>query len=231
MVKILTVNEIQARLLAMSDEGNAAFQRKLTPGEIKGGFLGVRMPHIRKLAAEILKQNGADAFLADLPHVYFDEYLLHAVLISGIKDFEKAAEYTNAFLPYVDNWAVCDALRPVVFRKHRAELWDMIKLWCATGDTYTVRFGIEMLMLHFLDADFRYECLEIPAAIKSGEYYVDMMIAWFYATALAIRWDDAIGYIESGQLSKWTHNKAIQKSIESFRVTDEHKAYLRSLRR
>ncbi len=156
--------------------------------------------------------------------------MLHGLLVSEIKDYEKAVEETDRFLPYVDNWAVCDIMSPKVFKKHKTELIEKIREWTGSEETYTVRFGIEMLMSHYLDEDFKAEYLEIPAVIRSEEYYVNMMIAWCCARGLAKQWHSTVPYIENNRLDKWTHNKTIQKAVESYRITDEQKAYLRTLK-
>ena len=168
-------------------------------------------------------------FLADLPHRYLDENNLHALILNEEKDCAAAVAAIDAFLPYVDNWATCDALRPKAFKKHPSALPDECRRWIKSGEIYAVRFGIEMLMTHYLDKDFRPEYLEEVSIIKSKEYYVNMMIAWYFATALAKQYEAAISYIEQRRLDQWTHNKTIRKAIESYRVPDEHKAYLRTL--
>ena len=217
-------------LFGLQDKEYAKFQAKLTPSVNEELFIGVRVPDVRKLAKLIKNNPDTEVFFEELPHKYYDENMLHGLLISEIKDFDKAVEETNRFLPYVDNWAVCDIMSPKVFKKHKAKLIENIKKWVSSEETYTVRFGIEMLMSHYLDDDFRTEYLDIPANIKSGEYYVNMMIAWFFATALAKQWESTVSYIENGSLDKWTHNKTIQKAVESYRITDEQKAYLKTLK-
>ena len=168
-------------------------------------------------------------FLTDLPHRYLDENNLHALILNEEKDCAAAVAAIDAFLPYMDNWATCDALRPKAFKKHPSALPDECRRWMRSGATYTVRFGIEMLMTHYLDEDFRPEYLEEVSIIKSKEYYVNMMIAWYFATALAKQYEAAISYIEQRRLDQWTHNKTIRKAIESCRITEERKAYLRTL--
>ena len=165
-----------------------------------------------------------------LPHKYYDENMLHSLLISQVKDYEECIRLTDAFLPYVDNWAVCDIMSPKVFAKHKAALTEKIKIWSSSRQTFTCRFGIETLMTHYLDKDFKAEYLEIPASARSEEYYVKMMVAWFFATALAKQWDATIPYIEQKRLAPWTHNKTIRKSIESYRITPEQKEYMRTLK-
>lgn len=222
---------IQEKLFELSDKEYAQFQSKLTPSISPDLFIGVRVPNVRKLAKEIFKKNEYRGFLEELPHKYYDENMLHGLLISEIKDYEKCIELTDKFLPFVDNWAVCDIMSPKIFKKNKEKLLEKIKEWTASKHTYTCRFGIEMLMSHFLDDDFRDEYLKIPAAVISEEYYVNMMVAWFFATALAKQWDSTIPYIENEELGVWVHNKTIQKARESLRISDEQKEYLKSLKR
>lgn len=223
--------DIQKRLLELSDEKNADFSAKLTPGIDREKFLGVRIPASRKLAKEIIKGNEHKDFLNSLPHKYYDENILHSILISEIKGYDECIKYIDDFLPYVDNWAVCDTMSPKAFKNGHERLMNDILRWVDSDQTYTIRFGLKILMAHFLDNDFKKEYLEIPAKIKSDEYYINMMIAWFYATALAKQWDSTIVYIENGVLDKWVHNKAIQKARESYRITTEQKEYLKSLKK
>lgn len=221
---------LQTRLFALQDKAYAAFQAKLTPGIPFESFIGIRIPALRAFAKEYIKESEHEVFWQQLPHRYYDENMLHGLLISLEKDYDKAVQLTDAFLPYVDNWAVCDIMSPKVFAKHKVELMSKIKTWSASSHTYTCRFGIEMLMSHFLDKDFEPEYLEIPAAARSEEYYVKMMVAWFFATALAKQWDATIPYLLERRLAPWTHNKTIQKAIESYRITPEQKEYLRRLK-
>ena len=222
---------IEKRLFELQDKKYAAFQAKLTPGIPQESFIGVRVPNVRKLAKELYKEGGYEAFLSELPHKYYDENMLHGLLVSEIKEYEACIEAADKFLPYVDNWAVCDIMSPKVFKKNKDKLIRKIEEWSKSGETYTIRFGIEMLMSHFLDEDFKPEYLKIPAAVRSEEYYVKMMIAWFFATALTKQWDAAIPYIEQVKLDIWTHNKTIQKARESYRITDEQKDYLNGLKK
>ena len=210
---------------------NADFSAKLTPGIDREKFLGVRIPASRKLAKEIIKENEHKDFLNSLPHKYYDENILHSILISEIKDYDECIKYIDEFLPYVNNWAVCDTMSPKAFKNKHERLMNDILRWVDSDQTYTIRFGLKMLMAHFLGNDFKNEYLKIPAKIKSDEYYINMMIAWFYATALAKQWDSIIVYIENGVLDKWVHNKAIQKARESYRITAEQKEYLKSLKK
>ncbi len=220
----------QELLFQLQDKCYRDFQSKLIPTIPVETIIGVRIPTIRKLAKEYGKDPESVEFLKQLPHTYYDENILHALLVAEIKDYEVCVKEVERFLPYVDNWAVCDIFSPKVFRKNKDKLIDKIREWTASGHPYTCRFGMEMLMTHFLDEDFRVEYLEIPAAVHSEEYYVNMMIAWFYATALAKQWDATIGYIEDQRLDTWTHNKTIQKARESYRITPEQKEYLKTLK-
>ena len=220
---------VRGRLFALLDETNAAFMARLVPTLPPESVLGVRMPDCRALAKELCRMPDIGEFLTDLPHRYMDENNLHALILNEEKDCAAAVAAIDAFLPYVDNWATCDALRPKAFKKHPSALPDECRRWMRSGATYTVRFGIEMLMTHYLDEDFRPEYLEEVSIIKSKEYYVNMMIAWYFATALAKQYEAAISYIEQRRLDQWTHNKTIRKAIESCRITEERKAYLRTL--
>ncbi|MBQ6540327.1 MAG: DNA alkylation repair protein [Oscillospiraceae bacterium] len=222
--------EIRSRLFDLRDEKYGEFQKKLIPNIPQETVIGVRTPELRNLAKELAKRGDIDEFLAELPHGYFDENQLHAFIVSLEKDFMRAVARTESFLPYIDNWATCDQMSPKVFKKHRAELLPYIKNWIASDRPYTVRFGIGMLMEHYLDEDFSPEYPEMAAAVRSQEYYVNMMTAWYFATALAKQYDTAVTYIEGQRLDKWTHNKAIQKAAESYWVTPERKAYLKSLK-
>ena len=227
------MNEIQKQLFELQDKEYAQFQSKLTPTIKADSFIGVRVPACRVLA-KTLNKNDPDAvseFLAELPHKYYDENMLHGLLISEIKDFDQCLEPLDVFLPYVDNWAVCDIMSPKCFKKHKAELLPEIKRWTKSAEEYTVRFGLEMLMSHFLDDDFKPEYLEIAAAVHSDKYYVNMMTAWFFATALTKQWDSSVKYIEGNVLDVWVHNKTIQKARESYRISDDQKAYLNTLKR
>lgn len=221
---------IQKELFELQDISYGDFHAKLVPNIPRELLIGVRVPEARKLAKRLAKEPEASEFLKDLPHKYYDENILHALLISEIKDYDACIVAIDNFLPYVDNWAVCDILSPKIFKKNRTALLKKIKEWSASEKTYTCRFGIEMLMSYFLDDEFKHEYLEIPASVNSEEYYVRMMIAWFFATALAKYWDATIEYIEYHRLDEWTHNKAIQKARESRRITPEQKEHLKSLR-
>lgn len=218
-------------LFALKDTAYGDFQAKLTPGISRELFIGVRVPEVRKLAKRLAKEPETAVFLRDLPHKYYDENMLHGLLLSEIKDYNTCIAEVDKFLPYVDNWAVCDIMSPKVLKKNKTALLDKIKEWSASEKTYTCRFGIEMLMSYFLDDDFKLAYLDIPASVHSEEYYVQMMIAWFFATALAKQWDAAVKYIEEHRLDTWVHNKTIQKARESYRITPEQKEYLKTLKR
>lgn len=222
--------EIRKRLFEMQDEAYADFQHKLTPTVPRELFIGVRVPKLRKLAKSYGREKEAAEFVQTLPHQYYDENMLHGILLSEIKDYGECVVAVDAFLPYVDNWAVCDVMSPKVFRKHKEELMSKIREWIASDHVYTCRFGIKMLMSHFLDENFKKEYLELPAGVHSDEYYVNMMIAWYFATALAKQWDAAISYIADRRLDAWVHNKAIQKARESNRIANEQKEYLKCLK-
>ena len=221
---------IQEKLFALRDEKYAAFQAGLTPTLAPESFIGVRVPELRRLAGELAKSAECEAFLRDLPHRYYDENLLHSILLERCRDFDETLVRVEEFLPYVDNWAVCDTLRPKVFARHREALLPHVQRWIASAETYTCRFGIDMLMTHYLDEDFREEYLAWPAAVPSEEYYVRMMVAWYYATALAKQWEVTAPYIEQHRLPDWTHRKTIQKACESYRITPGQKAYLKRYR-
>ena len=225
------MNELQQHLFGMRDAAYAAFIAKLTPGFPLGHFIGVRVPLLRTIARSFAKEEAASQrFLSHLPHSYYEEDMLHGMLISLVKDYDRCLDLIDRFLPYVDNWAVCDTLSPKVFAKHKAQLLENILRWSSSSHTYTCRFGLRMLMTHFLDDSFSADFLEIPAAIHSEEYYVKMMVAWFFATALAKQWEATLPYLENRQLDPWTHRKTIQKAIESYRIPPERKDYLRTLR-
>lgn len=217
-------------LFELRDAEYAQFQAKLTPGIPAESFIGVRVPVLRKFAKEYLKNPNCEEFLNTLPHKYYDENMLHGLLISEIKDYDRCIQLTDRFLPFVDNWAVCDIMSPKVFRKNRISLLEKIREWSRSSHTYTCRFGLEMLMSHFLDEEFKPEYLDIPLAARSEEYYVRMMVAWFIATALAKQWNATVPIIENRLLALWTHNKSIQKACESYRITQEQKEYLKSLK-
>ena len=221
---------IYERLLEYRDEKYCEFQSKLVPNISPDTIIGVRTPDMRAVAKEFFGTDEASSFLKELPHKYYEENLVHFFLIAGIKNFDECVREVERFLPFVDCWPVCDQSSPKVFKKEHEKLLPLIKKWIASDHVYTARFGIRMLMNEFLDADFKPEYLDLVAQKRGDDYYLKMMVAWYFATALAKQYDATLPVIESRRLAPWTHNKAIQKAVESFRVTDEHKAYLRTLR-
>lgn len=226
----MTPYEIREALTRLRDEKYRAFQSKLIPTIAPEAMIGVRTPALRSLARQLYRAGDYGAFLAELPHGSFDENQLHAFIISELRDFETCIDETCRFLPYVDNWATCDQLSPKAFKKNRQRLPEYVRGWLASGQTYIVRFGIGVLMAHFLDEDFKPEYLRMVSQVRSEEYYVRMMVAWYFATALAKQYDAALPYIERLSLESWTHNKTIQKCAESDRIPVERKAYLKTLR-
>ena len=226
----MNLNEIRAELFKMQDMDYRDFNSKLIPTVDKESMIGIRTPDLRKYAKQLGKSSDVIEFLQTLPHKYFDENQLHAFIISEIKDFKNCIDEINRFLPYIDNWATCDQLSPKVFKKYHNELFEYIKDWLKSDKVYTLRFGIGMLMEHFLDEDFDILYPETVSNIRSDEYYINMMIAWYFATALAKQYESVIPFIENNSLDIWTHNKAIQKAVESLRISDEKKEYLKSLK-
>lgn len=225
--------DIKKRLFALQDTQYKAFHSKLVPNINADKIIGVRTPELRKLAKEYAKNKQIDDFLASAEHDYYEETNLHGFIISETKDYDQCIKELDRFLPVVDNWATCDLLSPKVFKqkKNHERLIEDIKRWMSSDQPYTVRFGIEMLMSYFLDDDFKPEYLQWVAKEKGEHYYIKMMVAWFFATALAKQWDAAIPFIEQKTMDKWVHNKAIQKAVESYRITDSQKAYLRTLKK
>lgn len=214
----------------MRDPAYKEFHAKLIPTVNADTIIGVRMPTLRALAKELDGTPEACAFLAALPHAYYEENNLHGCLIDRMRDYGQAMTALEAFLPYVDNWATCDLMSPKAFKKNLPGLYEKICGFLATKQTYTVRFGIGMLMRFFLDESFQPGYLDLAAGVDSDEYYVRMMVAWYFATALAKQYDAAIGYIQQKRLPVWTHNKTIQKAVESDRITDAQKRYLKTLK-
>lgn len=228
-----TQEEIRKELFSLQDTDYRNFQSKLIPTINPDLIIGIRTPVLRKYAKTLAKTKAqqAEAFLKILPHTYYEENNLHGFLIESMKDFDTAIISLDAFLPYVDNWATCDLMSPGIFQKHLPELLKKIEEWITSEHTYTVRFGLGMLMKHYLDEHFKPEYLEMAAGVRSEEYYINMMIAWYFATALAKQYDSALPYLLEQRLALWTHNKAIQKAVESHRITSEQKAYLKTLKR
>ena len=219
---------IRARLFEMQDLKYRDFTAKLTPTLEKERIIGVRTPELRKYAVELSKTEDAAAFMAALPHLYQEENNLHAFLIERIADYDACVAALDAFLPYVDNWATCDSMSPKCLKKQLPRLTGEIRRWMASDWVYTVRFGMGMLMRHFLDDAFDPAYLDWVAALRSEEYYINMMIAWFFATALAKQWDATLPFIVNCRLEPWVHNKAIQKAIESYRIPEDRKIWLRA---
>ncbi len=222
--------EIQDELIRLRDEKNAAFLARLVPNVPPETVFGARMPELRKLAGRLRGTEEAARFLAALPHASLDENQLHALLLNELRDYGDTLRAIEAFLPFVDNWAVCDALRPKCFAKNRAALLAEIPRWLASDRPYTRRFGLEMLMTHFLAADFSPEQLDWAARTRGEDYYVRMMQAWYFATALAGQYEATLPVLTERRLEPWTHNKTIQKAVESLRVPEERKVYLKTLR-
>ena len=222
--------EIRERLFRLQDTAYRDFQSRLIPNIDVSTEIGVRTPELRKLAKELIRRENIGEFFDALPHDYFDEKQLHAFLISEIRDYDRCISEVCRFLPYVDNWATCDQLSPKVFRKNRDALLPRIREWIDSGETYTIRFGIGMLMSHFLDDSFDLSYPEMVAAVRSEQYYVNMMVAWYFATALAGHYEEIVPFLEEKRLDTWTHNRTIQKAIESYRIAPEQKAYLRTLK-
>ncbi|MGP1613313.1 MAG: DNA alkylation repair protein [Catonella sp.] len=226
----MIAEEIIHELFKIQDEKYRDFNSKLIPTVDKESMIGVRTPELRKYAKQLVKREDVREFLHSVPHTYFDENQLHAFILAEIKDFELCIEEVKKFLPYINNWATCDQLSPKVFKKYHKELMPHIKEWIQSDKEYTVRFGIGMLMEHFLDEDFDLVYPEMVAAIRTEDYYINMMIAWYFATALAKQYDVILPFLENKKLDTWAHNKAIQKAVESYRITDEQKTYLKGIK-
>lgn len=222
--------ELQKRLFELQDLEYKAFHSKLMPTVNPDAVIGIRTPVLRKFADEFYKTEDAKAFLKELPHKYYEENNLHAFLLEKITDYPTLIKELNIFLPFVDNWATCDMMKPKIFKKHKALLINDIEKWLKSKNTYEVRYGIVCLMTYFLESDFKKDYLILIADIKSDEYYINMARAWFFATALTYQYEATIPIFENKMLDKWTHNKAIQKACESYRVTEEKKAFLKGLK-
>ena len=226
----MTNEQIVKHLFSLQDKKFREFHLKLIPGIETDKVIGVRTPALRKFAKEIIKAGSGEEFLSSLPHYYYEENQLHSFILSEEKDFDICIKYVDEFLPYINNWATCDQLLPKDFKKQPQKLLPHINLWIESGETYKIRFAIGMLMQHFLDEFFEENFLQKVASVHSEEYYVKMMQAWYFATALAKQYESAVKYLEEKKLDSWTHNKTIQKAIESFRIPDERKEYLRTLK-
>ncbi len=220
----------QETLFGLQDLKYRNFHARLMPTVDPELVIGVRTPALRKFAKEFSKMPESELFLTQLPHKYYEENNLHGFLIAGMKDYDRCIREVDRFLPYVDNWATCDLMSPKIFKKHLPELLEQIKVWIASEHTYVIRFGIGMLMSFYLDEAFDERYLEMVSSVRSEEYYVNMMIAWYFATALAKQYECALPYIEEKRLEKWTHNKTIQKAVESYRITEDQKKYLKMLK-
>jgi len=223
--------EIKSELLKMQDLDYRDFHSNLVPTLDKDRIIGIRTPILRRFSKQICKNKDINIFLNTLPHYFYEENNLHAFCIEQEKNYTECINKINIFLPYIDNWATCDSLSPSVFAKNKDKLISQIEIWLKSSNIYTVRFGLKCLMTHFLDDDFRPEYLQMAASVKSNEYYIKMMVAWFFATALTKKYEDTIPYILNKELEVWTHNKTIQKCVESYRITNEHKEYLKKLKR
>lgn len=222
--------EMLNAIFAARDEEYADFTAKLIPNVPRESIIGVRTPQLRSIAKRLGKNAGIDEFLSALPHEYHEQNFVHAYIAESIGDFDSAVKTIEAFLPYVTNWAVCDSMTPRVFAKHTGELLPLIKKWLQSAHPYTVRFGLRMLMCFYLEKEFASEINALAASVCSEEYYVNMMQAWYFATALAKQYDSTVPFVEEHRLSPWVHNKTIQKAVESFRITAEQKAHLKTLR-
>lgn len=222
--------DILEKLFALQDKSYQAFQSKLMPTVSPETIIGIRTPLLRKLAKELSGTPQAEDFLRILPHEYYEENNLHAFLVERIRDYDTALEETERFLPYIDNWATCDCFCPKIFAKHKTELLVSIRRWLNSEQIYTVRYAIGMLMRYYLDEMFQPEYLSWVASVQSQEYYLNMMRAWYFATALAKQPEAAMPWLAEYRLDVWTHNKTIQKAVESFRVSPEMKQELRKLR-
>lgn len=225
------MTDLQDRLFAMQDKEYREFHARLIPTVPKETIIGIRVPVLRKFAAAYGKDSSAAAFMAQLPHAYYEENMLHMMLIAQLREFPSAVKALDAFLPYVDNWAVCDLPNPKCFSRNRSALLPYVRQWLGSTHPYTVRYALGVLMQQFLEEDFSPEYLEWAAAVRSEEYYVNMMVAWYFATALAKQWDAALPYLTGQRLSLWCHNKTIQKCVESYRISPEQKSYLKALKR
>ena len=224
------MNTLQRQLFDLQDLKYREFHSKLMPGIAKETIIGIRTPVLRNFVKEFRKTDEAKLFLAELPHQYYEENNIHMMLIAQIRDYETCIAEVNRFLPYINNWATCDLPAPKCFEEYREELLPVVREWLLTTDTYTIRYGIGLLMRLYLDDMYRPEYADLVARVRSEEYYVNMMIAWYFATALAKQWDTVIPYLEERKLDRWVHQKTIQKAVESFRITPELKVYLKSLR-
>ena len=228
------IRKIQKELFEMQDLKYRDFHSKLMPTVDKEKVIGVRIPQLRKYASSFLKLSSREEineFMHTLPHQYYEEDNLHAFIIEKIKDYEECINALNAFLPYIDNWATCDMMNPKVLKKEPERLLEQVKVWMKAKETYVVRFAMGCLMNYYLEENFTTECADLVAEVQSDEYYIQMMQAWYFATALAKQYDAVLPYLLEHKLSMWVHNKTIQKAVESYRITTEQKDYLKTLKR
>lgn len=223
--------KVLTKLFELKDETYKEFNCKLIPNISKDSVIGVRTPELRKLAKKMFKENEYEDFLSSLPHKYHEEYSIHGMIIEQIKSFDEALFETERLLPFIEDWAICDSFSPKCFKTDKSRLLEKIREWLSSKETYTVRFAMRMLMTHFLDEDFSSEYLKLVFDVHSDEYYIKMMQAWFFATALAKQYEPTLSVLKNNLLDVWVHNKTIQKAVESFRITDEQKAFLKTLRR
>ena len=228
---IFKKEDILKLLFESADDKYREFTCKLIPNIDKENTIGVRTPTLRTLAKAIKGSDTAYDFMRALPHRYLEENHLHGYLIEYERDYEKALSLTIDFLPFIDNWATCDTTRPKVFKKDLDTLFTYIRKWIASKHTYTVRYAVGLLLSFYLDEKFDKSHLSLVASIKSDEYYVKMMVAWYFATALSKQYEATIPYLEKGVMEKWTHNKTITKAVESYRISDDKKAYIKTLRK
>ncbi|WP_428770839.1 DNA alkylation repair protein [Treponema sp. HNW] len=226
------VERIQKELFSFRDEAYKAFNKKLVPTIDEKTMIGIRTPVLRTFAKSFFKAepDEAQAFMSVLPHTYFEENNLHAFFVEQIRDFDLCLAKTEAFLPFIDNWETCDLFSPPVFKKHPGAVYERILVWFKSKHCYTVRYALGLLLANYLDSEFKPEMLERAAAVKSDEYYIKMMVAWYFSFALIKQYDTAIPYIQNRRLEPFTHAKAIQKAVESTRIPAETKAYLKTLK-
>lgn len=223
--------EIRSRLISCCDEKYKSFHGSLVPTQNRDQLIGVRVPILRKLAKEFVKREDAEVFLRDLPHVYYEENAVHSFMIEQIKDFDRCMQETEMFLPYINNWAVCDCFSPKVFGMHKAALFEKCKIWLQSDHIYTVRYGLVMLLKHFLTEEYAQEALTLAATVDSEEYYINMAVSWLFAEAMGKCPQTTLSYFENQVLKTEVHNKAIQKSVESKKIPTETKNYLKTLKR
>ncbi len=226
----MTMDELRQVLFGYRDTAYADFTAALIPTVPREKLIGIRSPEYKKIIRQIGDDPVIPEFLASLPHEWHEENCLHAALINGMKDYGACVSALEQFMPYIDNWAVNDMINPACFKKHHTELIGQLQAWIASGAPYTRRCGMRLLMANYLDRDFRPEYLDLPADLRSDEYYVNMMTAWLFAEALVKQWDTAVIFLETRRLDPWTHNRTIRKACESFRIPDERKAYLKTLK-